>query len=257
MAPTFRAWASRIRSRLTAGTARPDGLGRYRERVRQAAAAGQHRGVSGGLWESMGPLLMDYLVEQGLSRDHRVLDIGCGALRIGLHLVDYLDPGNYYGVDMSPEMLAAGYDIELTAAGLTERLPRNQLVANDRFDFRLLPGAPSFDVALAQSLFTHLPIGHLRLCLGRLAPCMRPQGVLHATFFLVPDARAWIEPALHEPGGITTHPIGDPYHHTWEDLVQAASDLPWSVEDPVDISHPRAQSMVRFTRSGDGRQTLA
>lgn len=177
-----------------------------------------------------------------------MLDVGCGCLRIGVRLIDYLEPGNYYGVDRSREMLDAGYDIELAALGLQGKLPRQNLLHEGEFDFAPLAAAAPFDVALAQSVFTHLPIGHLRLCLGRLAPVMRPGGVFHATFFVVPGVRAWLKPARHEPGGITTHPARDPYHHTWDDIAGAARGLPWSVDGPHDIAHPRAQLMARFTR---------
>ena len=36
-----------------------------------------------------------------------MLEIGCGNLRAGRLFIDYLDAGNYYGIDISPDILLA------------------------------------------------------------------------------------------------------------------------------------------------------
>ena len=41
----------------------------------------------------------EYLIEQNLQPHHKLLDVGCGALRSGKHIIPYLDVKNYYGID--------------------------------------------------------------------------------------------------------------------------------------------------------------
>lgn len=218
-----------------------------RDKIRTLARTGEHRAAVGGVWDELGTLAIDYLTAQGLQPDMQVLDLGCGALRVGVRLVDFLEPDRYFGVDMSEEILDAGYDVELAAVGLQHKLPRAHLVPTDDFEFASLPKSEPFDMALAQSLFTHTPVNDLRLCLINLADVTRPGATLHATFFMVPDDR-WPTPFDHEPGGITSYPTSNPYHFTVSDLGHAASGLPWKVGEAKDWGHPRAQAMVVFTR---------
>ena len=37
----------------------------------------------------------------------RMLEIGCGNLRAGRLFIDHLDAGDYYGTDISPDILLA------------------------------------------------------------------------------------------------------------------------------------------------------
>ena len=126
----------------------------------------------------MGGLQRDFLVDQGLMPEHRLLDVGCGALRAGIHLVEYLDPGHYYGIDINETVLDAGYDRELPAA-LRARLPRDHLRETERFDC-------DFGVLRlrhrAIRLHPHIAQPHPALPLpGR--PADRTGGRFFATFF--------------------------------------------------------------------------
>ena len=58
-------------------------------------------------WLEIGQMQFDYLVKHGLQPGDRMLEIGCGNLRAGRLFIDYLDPGNYYGIDISPDILLA------------------------------------------------------------------------------------------------------------------------------------------------------
>ena len=178
-----------------------------------------------------------------------MLDVGCGAMRAGVHLVRLLESGHYYGVDIAEELLDAGYDLEIGAADRTHKLPRENLVADGAFEFTRLPARGPFDMALAVSLFTHLrPTAELRTCLTNLAPIMRPGGVFHATFFVCPDDHPRGQPLLHHPGDVISHAEDDPFHYYTHQILGAADGLPWQVAPPRNWDHPRAQLMVRFTR---------
>lgn len=134
--------------------------------VAGAVERGEHREVIGSMWDEIGPLQLRFLQANGLTPDSTLLDIGCGSLRLGVRAVEYLEPGNYWGTDLNPVLLDAGYDKEIVPAGLAARLPRSHLVVDEEFEF---PGIPSrIDFAIATSVFTHLPFNYMRLCLARL-----------------------------------------------------------------------------------------
>src|SRR5262245_10940275 len=105
----------------------------------------------GGLWDEVGRLQRDHLVDDRLRPDIRLVDIGCGPLRGGVHFVRYLEPGNYYGLELNPAWLDAGYNTELVRLDLQHRLPRHHLLADAQFAVSRF--SVRFDVALVHSLF--------------------------------------------------------------------------------------------------------
>ena len=214
--------------------------------VAKAVADGRHRDIIGGLWEELGRLQLEFLIQHGLKPHMRLLDIGCGCLRAGVKLVAFLEPGKYYGIDMNRELVDAGYQVELAQAGLQGRLPRSNLVVDAEFDFSKFQQI--FDVAIAQSLFTHLPLNHIRLCLRRLAPKLVDGGVLFATFFQCPEEEDVTAPRTHFPGEITTFTAKDPYHYKFSDLEYCARNSPWQLTLIGDWTHPRGQMMCQFTK---------
>ena len=208
--------------------------------------AGRHREFIGGNWDTHGRAQLDFLVEHGLQPSHRFLDVGCGALRAGRHLVDYLEPGHYYGIDANLELIQAGYDRELTDAQRS-RLPSANLRANDRFDGDF---GVSYDVAIAQSVFTHVSLNHVRLCLYRVAQVMRPGGTFYVTFNEEPASRPvdTIIPGRTKPR-MTERNV---FWYYREDLRWASTIAPWQFRYIGDWSHPHGQMMVELTRLEDG-----
>lgn len=209
--------------------------------VRRRVANEGHRAVVGGMWDVIGPLQRDFLIGQGLAPSHRVLDVGCGALRAGAPLAAWLEPGRYYGIDISETLIEAGHAQEIVAAGLGDRLPRANLHVTDDFE---APFGVTFDFGLATSLFTHLSLEYFTRCLDRLAPVFAPGGRFYATVFEGPvDAPAsW-------PGGVTSHPDRDPFHFT-PDALEAATPEAWAFARYGDWGHPRGQRMLRLIRRG-------
>ena len=147
--------------------------------------AKEHRELVGGLWEEIGALQFEYLKKRGLLPSHRLLDLGCGALRGGLHFIRYLDTGNYYGMDVNASLIEAGRR-ELDEAKLADRQP-HLLVADG---FELGPFATTFDYAIAVSVFSHLPMNHIIQCLARTRQVLRPGAHLLASYFEAPDPDA-------------------------------------------------------------------
>lgn len=207
-----------------------------------------HRAVIGGLWDELGELQFNFLVANGLTPLSKLIDVGCGCLRGGVHFIDYLESGNYFGIDRSAELLEKGYSVELEQAGLTEKLPRENLICNDEFDLGAI--AEPADFAIAQSLFSHLPGDDIVLCLKRLAPKIKSGGRFFATFFAAPESHPHSQPLDH-PGGIRTFSSRDPYHYRVADIVSLCEGLPWEVIYRGTWNHPRDQHMLEFIRTAD------
>lgn len=206
----------------------------------EAIDSGRHRQRVGGEWETHGPRQLEYMVEQGLQPGHRLLDVGCGALRGGLHFVDYLEPGNYYGVDINETLLDAGYERELTPE-LQAKLPRDHLRATERFDCDF--GVP-FDFAIAQSLFSHISFNQIRLCLYRVAKEMQPGGRFLSTFFVAPPEHPLDEP--RDNGACWSE--RNVFFYYYPDLSYVARGMPWQMNYIGDWKHPRGQVMVEYLR---------
>jgi len=205
-----------------------------------------HREFVGGMWEELGRLQADFLISEGLNPDMKLLDIGCGCLRGGVHLIRFLQPGNYYGLDINESLLQAGYDVELLRAGLQGKLPRSNLLHENNFCASRL--GVNFDMMLLQSVFTHLPLNHIRKCLIEMAKCISIGGKMYASFFKVGGDYPIENEYIHQPGGIKTYSYQDPYHYMIDDFVWAIQGLPWKIQYHGEWSHPRGQKMIVFIR---------
>ena len=73
-------------------------------------------------WEQHGLQMHQCLVSSGMRPEHVMLHIGCGNLRIGVHAIDYLDSGNCWGIDISPENIAEGWGFAVERA-LDSKMP--------------------------------------------------------------------------------------------------------------------------------------
>jgi SAM-dependent methyltransferase len=130
-------------------------------------------------WLEFGQMQFDYLVAHGLKPGDRILEIGCGNLRAGRLIIDYLDTGNYYGIDISPDILVAAEHV-LAESGLQDKLPRLSVVQGLTFEF--LP-AGHFTVVHANSVFTHCPIEVIDECLAHVGRIMAHDAIFDFTFY--------------------------------------------------------------------------
>jgi len=220
----------------------PDYVGRVL--TEDEVAAGKHRKWIGGHWDDHGLRQLNFLIEQCLQPEARLLDVGCGSFRAGRHLVDYLQPGNYYGIDANRSVMQAGYDHELTEVQRV-KLPIGNLHSSDRFDVDF---GVRFDMAIAQSVFTHVSLNHVRLCLYRVAQVMRPGGKFYTTFneqpkdFPVDGVVQTKRPKYTEK---------NVYWYYRSDIRWAAKFAPWEYRYIGRFGHPGGQRMIEFVRLSD------
>lgn len=217
----------------------------WRQLDDEAIERGEHRAFVGGEWEVLGRLQREYLVKQGLEPRHRLVDVGCGALRAGLFLIPYLEPGRYHGLDINASLIAAGRR-ELEAAGLRERYVH--LMVDD--GFRVDRFGERFDFALAQSVFTHLPMNLILVCLARVAGVLAPGGRFFTTFFRAP-APVHLETLIHQPGGTQTQYHRDIFHYAAEEMEWMGRMAGLDCEVVGEWGHPRAQQMAIYRPVSD------
>jgi hypothetical protein len=138
-------------------------------------------------------MVFDLLTSAGLRQHHRVLDIGCGSLRIGRLLMPYLNPGNYFGVEPSRWLVADGIFNEVGEDQI--RIKRPTFSFGDSlagFSENL-----QIDYAFAQSIFSHCSLTMIRSWLAQVTPHLKEDGAFFATF-LVDDkdftGEGWVYP---------------------------------------------------------------
>ncbi|MCR8577536.1 class I SAM-dependent methyltransferase [Streptomyces sp. Isolate_219] len=181
-------------------------------------------------WLALGLMQFDYLLEHGLRGDHRMLDIGCGNLRAGRHFIAHLDPGHYYGIDISPDILVSAKQT-LTEYGLQSKLPHLTITQDLTLDF--LPDA-HFDVVHAHSVFSHSPIAIIDECLGHVGRILAPGGFFDFTF--------------DRTEGVEHQVLREDFYYRTETLIRLAEQHGLTARFMDDWeTRPHGQSKIRVT----------
>ncbi len=185
-------------------------------------------------WEEMGKLQFNFLVARGSKPKHYFLDVGCGSLRDGVHFIHYLEPRHYFGVDKNKEYLDAGLNIELVRYKLKDKKPT--LVQINNFDFQSLN--LKFDYALAQSVFTHLPLNNIIRATMNIEKVLVEGGQFYATFFENPQGKFNLDSIVHLPHGVTTYFDKDPFDYDFKTFQWIYEETNLRVEYIGNWKHP-------------------
>ena len=212
-----------------------------RQLSRKEIAAGEHRNFVGGFWNEIGALQFEFLLRQGLLPNHKLVDIGCGALRCGVPIIRYLEKSNYFGLDINESLLEGG-KLELAMAGLKGKRPN--LLLNNKFELHRF--GVSFDFAIAQSLFTHLDMNLIVRCLKEARKVLHSDSKFFVSFLLAPSP-GLITPLKHEPGGVVSNFDSDPFHYSFSELQWLARSSDFSAELLGEWNHPRNLQMLQLS----------
>ncbi|MGN6474453.1 MAG: class I SAM-dependent methyltransferase [Mycobacteriales bacterium] len=232
-----RRYLHRLRRDTLLRLSRRDHLSYYSAVVDDDVVSGHATAVgdsTSARWRRIGKLQFDYLCQHGLQPEHAVLEIGCGNLRAGWHLIRYLEPGHYYGIDISAQALLSAQQT-LADRALTDKLPYLVLVRDMTFGF--LPDQ-AFDVVHAHSVFSHTPLDVIEDCFAHVGRLMRPGGLVDFTF--------------KRTEGTDYGKLREDFYYRTETLIAAAQRHGLQaqfMDDWEAIGH--SQSKIRVTRSSE------
>jgi SAM-dependent methyltransferase len=131
-----------------------------------------------GRYDVLAAAQFSFLVDAGLRDEHRVLDVGCGSLRLGRLLIPWLQDGRYFGVEPNEWLVEAGFEKELGHAIRELKHPQFRFVD----DFSVAEFGVEFDYVMAYSVFTHCYPDLGGMGLAKLAGSLAPSGLLLGTF---------------------------------------------------------------------------
>jgi cyclopropane fatty-acyl-phospholipid synthase-like methyltransferase len=146
------------------------------------------------MWDMKRDYQIYFLKEMGMKPEHTVMDMGCGVLRGGIPMIDYLNEGNYYGFEVRDHVLKEGVE-ELKEAYLEHKNPV-LLSENAISDLNI---EAKFDYMWAFSVLIHMTDDIVLECLKFAAEHLKDTGAFYANVTKEePKGNAWLEfPVLH------------------------------------------------------------
>ena len=199
-----------------------------------------HREYIGDRWDEIGKLQFTFLKNKGLKPYHKLIDIGCGSLRGGIHFINYLDKFNYFGTDINENLIKNGLSKELNSQ-LKEKVNEKNFIISKNFNFDF--NVDFFDYAIAVSVFTHLREDNIIRCLKNINQKIK-DGFFYATFFIVDEENK--DFPVNQTSQITTFNYKDPFHYTLDEIKNMAYKSNFEFQQIDSFSHPRNQKMFAF-----------
>jgi hypothetical protein len=190
-----------------------------------------HRFYVGGMWDIIGELEFNFLKDQGLKPSHCFLDIACGCLRGGIHFINYLEPGNYLGIDKEKKLISIGINKELGVPVYENKKP--EFIISEYFEFNKFTKKPKF--SLANSLFTHLNPEDIRLCMKNLRKFVDKDHILFATFFEGDSFKN-----CDKSHSVTW------FRYSKQEMEKFGIETGWKPSYIGDWNHPRYQMMMKY-----------
>ncbi|XP_047329090.1 uncharacterized protein LOC124932496 [Impatiens glandulifera] len=107
-----------------------------------------------------------------LNSNSRVLEIGCGTLRVGVHFISYLEQQHFHCLERDELSLMAAFRYELPSHGLLNKRPL--IVKGEDMDFSKFGVGTTYDLIYASAVFLHIPDKLVWVGLERLADMLKP-----------------------------------------------------------------------------------
>jgi hypothetical protein len=166
-------YAERITRRLDKGEGHSTlGVSERRNPKRRSTRRAT-RGAGGAMdiWHR-GSGTFGHLKSYGLDPRHKVVDYGCGSLRIGMHLMNYLAPGRYWGVDVTRRFFEDGLHL-LDTGMVAEKTPRLDVISEDTLR-RIRDWQPDWIVSV--SVLMHVPPAEVEEFLRKMTGLLSRDG---------------------------------------------------------------------------------
>jgi len=197
-------------------------------------------------YDLMGASQFNLLCALGLRERHKVLDFGCGSLRLGRLLIPFLRKGRYFGIEPNKWLIEDAIARQVTEAVIALKAPT--FLHNT--DFNAAAAGSDFDFIVAQSIFSHAGLDIIQTALKGFRAALADNGLAavtmvhpdHPTLPYTPAAdrsmRGWVYPrsvahsleafaAAVAGAGLYGRPI--PWYHprqTWHILAKRPDRLP-------------------------------
>ena len=184
-------------------------------------------------------LQMSLLSALAIEETDKVLDFGCGSLRLGRSLIPFLHTGNYYGIDPNGWLMEEGFKYETGNDLRTVKHPK--LSEDAAFDCGVFN--ERFDFIMAQSIITHAGADNTRKLIETAGRALVDDGIFVLSYlkgdedtelttkpwtypFNVPYPESWLK-GVCEENGLVWRELE--WHHpgaTWAAITRDARRLP-------------------------------
>ncbi len=152
----------------------------------------------------------------GLKPEHKVLEIGCGALNAGIPIMSDLKKGNYVGIEPNRWLVENTATVTANNEIIRDKDARfmynsefrafEPLTPIDTYDGR----GPKFDFIIAHSVMSHASITQLDMFLKNSQHVLAPGGKLLFSLLLTNDSEGRREETMddewHYPGSVFVKP---------------------------------------------------
>jgi len=164
---------------------------------RIAAETGGFTGGGVEVFADIGRFTLRSLIDNGLRPSHRLLDLGCGALRNGFWLVRYLDADRYFGIEPSKRYVEIGMKHAIGPQLAAEKRPR----FDHNREFDLAAFGERWDFVVARSIFSHASPEQFRKAMISFRDNSNPEAVMLASYRPIPKRKAGQDFIDLEPDG--------------------------------------------------------
>ncbi len=146
----------------------------YARSIAGRVAKGDHPAIGAVARPVRAPTeLLDILLTHGLKPGQVVVDYGCGSFRLGKALIEYLDPGCYWGLDVIDEFLESG--LALLDPALKDAKRPNARVIDAASLAETAAAKPDF--VISWHVCSKVPPGRLADYFGKIVSLLGPGGV--------------------------------------------------------------------------------
>lgn len=178
-------------------------------------------------YDLIAAMTFNLLTAYGLRETHKVLDIGCGSLRNGRLLIQYLNIDNYVGVEPQKWLIEDAIKYEIGEDICFIKRPifiiDNKIDGHDN----------KFDYIFAQSIFTHCDLGVMDEWFKDIKRTIKKDG--HCFFTYIEG----------EEGCDKGFNIGLIFKHTFSNICDLADEWDFDIQE-LDMRHPHNQTWVHM-----------
>jgi ubiquinone/menaquinone biosynthesis C-methylase UbiE len=141
---------------------------------------GGHRIHVGGDWSPIS-LWQHNWIKKNISSYHnaKMLDLGCGSLRLGHLLIPEMQPENYIGFDINRNLINKGIEHEIDNSIIEKKKPK--FITNNDMNFEEIEDN-SLDYVWCYAVFIHVNDDTVSKALQNLRHKLKPNAPIYSTF---------------------------------------------------------------------------